>query len=108
MCEAIVSNLFLHHFPDEALQELLGRAAERTRIFIAVEPRRSAWAHAFSRLVGLLGCNAVTRHDAPISVEAGFTDGDLSGHWPAGRGWSLREGRAGFFSHVFVATKLPS
>lgn len=105
-CDAAVTNLFLHHFPNEMLRELLGGAAERARAFVAVEPRRSAWAHAFSRWVWLLGCNAVTRHDAPVSVAAGFNDGELSRHWPASRGWSLREGRAGFFSHFFVATQL--
>jgi hypothetical protein len=102
-CDAIVTNLFLHHLPDPALHELLHCAAERTRAFVAVEPRRSTWTRVFCRLVWLLGCNAVTCHDARISVAAGFAGNELSRHWPATRGWSLHEGPAGCFSHELLA-----
>jgi hypothetical protein len=51
----------------------------------------------------LIGCNAVTRHDAAASVRAGFAGRELSALWPARPGWRLREGRAGLFSHLFVA-----
>ena len=48
------------------------RGGEATRVFIAVEPRRSGRGLFFSRLLWLIGCNQVTRHDAPVSVRAGF------------------------------------
>jgi hypothetical protein len=76
-----------------------------TRLFIACEPRRSAPALAASRLVGLIGCNGVTRHDAVASVRAGFTGSELSALWPAGPGWKLHEGAAGLFSHRFMARR---
>jgi hypothetical protein len=72
-------------------------------VFVACEPRRSALALGASRLVGLIGCNEVTRYDAPISVRAGFAGRELSGLWPAGGAWQLREGARGLFSHCFVA-----
>src|ERR1043166_10015814 len=42
--DAIIANLFLHHFSDSRLKELLHKMAARTRTFIAVEPRRSPFA----------------------------------------------------------------
>ena len=103
--DAILANLFLHHLAETQLAELLRAAARRTRVFVAVEPRRSAWALCCSRLVGLAGCNRVTQHDAPVSVRAGFAGRELSLLWPAQDGWSLKEYDAGRFSHVFVAQK---
>lgn len=104
--EALVANLFLHHFPAAQLAELLGSAARRAQAFVAVEPRRSTRAMTFSRLVGVIGCNSVTRHDAPISVRAGFTGRELSQLWPANGEWTLEERPAGWFSHLFVARRI--
>lgn len=100
--DAIVANLFLHHFPPDSLRELLELVARRTRCFIACEPRRSEFALLGSRLLGLAGCNDVTRHDAVVSVRAGFRDRELASLWPRG-GWKLGEGARGLFSHCFVA-----
>ena len=103
--EVVFANLFLHHFEDTALVRLLRDVASRCKMFLACEPRRSPFAVMGSRCVALLGCNAVTRHDAVISVRAGFQDGDLSRLWPDG-GWKIHERAAGFFSHLFVAQRL--
>lgn len=100
--DIVVANLFLHHFDDGALSRLLHAVAACTVIFAASEPRRGAVALAGSRLLGLVGCNDVTRHDAVVSVRAGFAGSELSALWP-GDGWSLREGPAGWSSHLFVA-----
>ena len=102
--DAIVANLFLHHFEDEPLRRMLALVATRTRFFIACETRRSAWALASARMLGVIGCNDVTRHDAVASVRAGFRDGQLSALWPTGT-WKLTERGAGLFSHVFVARR---
>jgi len=59
----------------------------------------------FSRAVGLIGCNRVTRHDAPASVRAGFTGRELSQLWPEPESWLLEERAAGPFSHLFVAQR---
>jgi hypothetical protein len=99
----IMANLFLHHFVGDQLRTLLGRSAERCSLFAACEPRRGLLTLGASRLIGVLGCNAVTRHDALASTRAGFNGRDLSALWPEARGWALREQSAGLFSHSFVA-----
>ena len=106
--DVIVANLFLHHFEDEPLQKLLRLAASRARVFIACEPRRSSMSLAGSRLLGLIGCNDVTRHDAVVSVRAGFSGRELSRLWPEHREWILEEREAGVFSHLFLAQRATS
>jgi hypothetical protein len=99
--DIITANLFLHHFDDAALTGLLALAATRAPAFVACEPRRSRFAWLAAHLVFALGANAVTRHDAVVSVEAGFTKRELSALWPPG--WKLREQMAWPFTHVFAA-----
>lgn len=101
--DAIFVNLFLHHFDDAPLARLLAAIAGRTRLFVACEPRRSALALAGSRLLWLLACNDVTRHDALASVRAGFTGSEVTSLWPRGGQWQLREQAAWPFSHLFAA-----
>jgi len=104
-CDAMLANLFAHHFPEAELAGLLRAAARHARVFIAVEPRRTQRSLLLSRWLWLVGCNQITRHDAPVSVRAGFTGRELSRLWPAGRGWTLQERPAGWFSHLFVAQR---
>ncbi|HYC45395.1 MAG TPA: methyltransferase domain-containing protein [Burkholderiales bacterium] len=101
--DAIVANLFLHHFETQALEAMLGAIARRTNLFVACEPRRARFPLAGSRMLGLIGCNDVTRHDAVLSVRAGFAGAELSALWPPRSGWTVQEGPAGLFSHLFVA-----
>ena len=101
--DAIVANLFLHHFETPRLARLLELVAQRARVFIACEPRRSALALGGARLLGLVGCNDVSRHDAVVSVRAGFSGGEISALWPRDRTWNLEERARGAFSHSFVA-----
>jgi hypothetical protein len=103
--DVIVANLFLHHFEDARLAELFRAVAGRARLFVAIEPRRAPWPLFCCRLLWLIGCNAVTRHDAPISVRAGFSGRELSALWPADNTWQLTERRTRFFSHLFVARR---
>jgi hypothetical protein len=102
---AITANLFLHHFEDAQLRELLRAIARRTKLFVAVEPRRSTVALLASRCVGAVGCGPVTRHDALASVHAGFTRNELTALWPQESRWNISERRAGLFSHLFVARR---
>ena len=104
-CRFIVANLFVHHFAAPKLQRLLESAARSCIFFAAVEPRRSQFSLIFSKLVCFIGGNAVTRHDAPASVRAGFSGNELSRLWPASDEWVLTENRAGPFSHLFTARK---
>jgi hypothetical protein len=104
--DIILANLFLHHFEEARLRELLSAIAARCDIFIACEPRRSQPALLGARLLPALGVSRETRHDALVSVRAGFRDDELSRLWPALRGdWCLEEGRSGLFSHLFVARR---
>lgn len=104
-CDAMLANLFLHHFGDVQLGVLLRAAARSTRVFIALEPRRAARGLFFSRLLRLIGCNQVTRHDALVSVQAGFAGRELSRLWPADPGWTLQERASGWCSHLFIARR---
>ena len=103
--DVMLANLFLHHFPDRTLAMLLRLVAARTNLFIACEPRRARLALGASRCLGLLGCNAVTRHDAAVSVQAGFVSRELTAMWPSAAPWQTHERAAGLFSHCFVAKR---
>lgn len=106
--DLIVTSLFLHHFADAALAGLLRAIAAATPAFVALEPRRAPLAWAGSRLVGLIGANAVTREDSVLSVRAGFRGQELSALWPPACGWQLREHPAHLFSHCLVAVRAPA
>jgi hypothetical protein len=101
--DVTIANLFLHHFEEPRLAELLGRASRQTRRFIACEPLRSRAALAGASLLRFVGCNDVTLHDAEISVRAGFRDRELSAAWPRDPAWRLTERRSGPFTHTFIA-----
>ncbi len=102
--DLMTANLFLHHFDDEDLRHLLRTAAASTKVFVVGEPRRDAATLFGCRLLPLLGCNEITRHDSVASVRAGFRDQELSALWGARQGWDLSEHRAIPFSHCFAAT----
>ncbi|CAN7602770.1 class I SAM-dependent methyltransferase [Caballeronia sp. LjRoot29] len=105
--DLIVANLFIHHFQGTVLSDLLNAAAGSCDQFFACEPRRSYLALVGSHLIGALGVNAVTRHDAVLSVHAGFCDTEISRLWPASmHPWQIAEYPAGLFSHCFSANRL--
>ena len=103
----VFANLFVHHFEGERLERLLGGIAASADAFVCCEPRRSRFALVGSRLLPLIGCNDVTRHDAVVSVHAGFRDDEIGVAWRAAVAddWTLAETAAGMFSHLFVARR---
>jgi len=103
-CDLMIVNLFLHHFREDELLSVLASAARVTTTFVALEPRRNRLSLTFSKLLWGIGCNSVTRHDAAVSVRAGFRGQELSQSWPTGK-WRLEERAAGCFSHLFVAMR---
>jgi SAM-dependent methyltransferase len=103
--DIVIANLFLHHFEDARLTELLHQVERHTHLFVAIEPRRGCWPWLASRFLWAIGCNDVTRHDATVSVRAGFSGRELSRLWPDKPGWQLTEQPAGAFSHLFIARK---
>ena len=104
--DIVIANLFLHHFYDISLAGLFRAIADRTRLFIGLEPRRAFWPLLCSRLLWGIGCGPVTQHDAVLSVRAGFEGDELSRLWPAGDNWQLTERPAGPFSHLFIARRV--
>ncbi|MDP9065440.1 MAG: hypothetical protein M3O06_06230, partial [Pseudomonadota bacterium] len=102
-----LANLFLHHFERAPLAGLLRGIAAAADAFIACEPRRSGLARLGSRLIGLLGVNAVTRDDAVKSVAAGFDGRELTCAWEAAgiAGWHTDEHFAPPFTHCFSAVR---
>jgi hypothetical protein len=102
--DAICANLFLHHFDDAALASLFAGASRTTRMFATLEPRRSWLGLAATAALPLIGAHRVTRHDARVSVEAGFRAHELSALWPRDE-WQCEERRALPFSHWFCARR---
>ncbi len=102
-----IASLFLHHFEDPDLRVLLRGVAAACRAFIASEPRRDRLSDLGSRLVVMLGSNAVTREDAIKSVAAGFAGEEISAAWPGDeQAWRLEEYRALPFCHSFLAARV--
>lgn len=101
----VIANLFLHHFHKAELCEIFRLASGQADLFAACEPRRAMTALAAAKMCGLIGCNSVTRHDAVVSVRAGFADRELSELWPAQGNWALTEQASGWFSHLFLALR---
>ena len=106
--DAVVANLFLHHFEAPALRRLLAGIGRITPFLAACEPRRSGLALAGSRMLFAIGCNDVTRHDAVASVRAGFTGEELSHLWRGEAPWRLEERPMGLFTHAFLARRAES
>ena len=72
-------SLFLHHFPDDQVVELLrnfGEIARRAVVLSDLE--RNPVAYYFLPLTKwIFGWDPITLHDGPISVEASFHAGEL-------------------------------
>jgi hypothetical protein len=103
--DLVIANLFLHHFDEPQLRQLLRASGLRCTHFVGLEPRRHRIARLGCKLLWLIGCNRVTRHDARASVRAGFRGLEISYLWPDAGNWNLREQPAGMFSHLFAATR---
>ena len=102
--DAVSANLFLHHFDETSLRRLLRAARAAAPAFVATEPNRDRFSLLSSRLVGLVGANDVTRHDAPASVRAGFLAGELPALWPRS-GEVAEDRRRGIFTRTFAARR---
>ena len=96
----VFCSLFLHHFTDEAVVDLLkgfGEVARRAVLVIDLERNPIPYYFmAWSR--PLLGWDPVTVHDGAISVEAAFHGDELE---ELARGAGLRNPRARVFRPAF-------
>lgn len=75
--EIVVANLVLHHFESESLAQLGAFLNHSCRVLIACEPARRHRHQWQARLLSILGVHAITRHDARVSVAAGFRRDEL-------------------------------
>lgn len=76
----VIGNLIFHHFSSTELAALGAKFKTSARVIIACEPARyRCFQVLFSSIASLIGANHVTRHDALISVAAGFRRDELAG-----------------------------
>ncbi|MCC6391060.1 MAG: methyltransferase domain-containing protein [Bryobacterales bacterium] len=78
--DVVFSSLFLHHFEDDAVVELLrGMDAAARKAVVAVDLERHPLAKAFLPATRwLFGWHEITLHDGPVSVAAGFRRAELA------------------------------
>jgi hypothetical protein len=102
--DLIVCNLFLHHFKEPDLRQILQTSLLISPWIIACEPRRSPNSLRAASLLWALGCNSVTRHDAHVSIRAGFHGREIS-QLVDNPAFILREKEVGMFTHWFEARR---
>jgi hypothetical protein len=74
----VAGNLIFHQFNEAELAELGAVLRREARAIVACEPIRRRSSQVLLAALGpLLGANAVTRHDARVSVAAGFQGDEL-------------------------------
>jgi hypothetical protein len=75
---AILGNLIFHQFSDAELGQLGEKLRRSARIIVACEPeRRRRWQILYRAFAPLARANHVSRHDAHVSIAAGFRAGEL-------------------------------
>lgn len=103
----IIANLILHQFSDDVLHHL-GRLwrGENTRLLLINEPVRRSLHLWQLRLLPALGFHPVSRHDARVSVRAGFRRGELPSRLGLNtREWSLAESETWFGAYRLRAER---
>jgi hypothetical protein len=105
----IIGNLIFHQFTDAELRALGATLRRSARLIIACEPTRRRVSQALLRTLGpLLGANHVTRHDAHVSVAAGFRGDELPRLLGlTGNGWNLSCETTALGSYRMVAQRHP-
>ena len=101
---AVFANWILHQLEDDALARLGAHWNASAQLLLCSETRRSAVARRLVRLgLALLRMHPVTRHDAIVSLEAGFRGEELPrllGLDPARWQWTVSENILGAYRLV--------
>ena len=73
--DLVICSLALHHFREEEAVDLLRRSAELSRRFVLVTDLRRGWLGQFGvqLITALFLREAMTRHDARVSMERAFS-----------------------------------
>ena len=102
----VIANLILHQFSDADLSRL-GKKLRAARVVLACEPARSRRSQfMFAALSPIIGANYVSRHDARVSIAAGFVGGELPRVLGLDGGpWTFRCDRTYFGACRMIALK---
>lgn len=74
----VIGNLIFHHFSSAELAALGATLNRTARLIVASEPaRHRCFQILFALIAPLIGANHVTRHDAHVSIAAGFRGDEL-------------------------------
>jgi hypothetical protein len=74
----VIGNLIFHQFSENELAALGAKLRTHARLIVACEPaRRRIFQILFATFAPLLGANYVSRHDARVSIAAGFRGDEL-------------------------------
>ena len=74
----VLGNLIFHHFTTDELRALGSEFSQHARLVLASEPVRRRRCQTFFDVgAALLGGSHITRHDARVSIAAGFLDEEL-------------------------------
>jgi len=102
--QALIGNLIFHQFSAAELADFGRRLPDSVRVILACEPQRRRLAQwAFAGLAPLIRANYVSRHDAHVSIAAGFRDSELPeflGLDPARWSWHCHTTTRGAFRMV--------
>ena len=99
----IVGNLIFHQFRSEELTLLGAKLNRSARLILVSEPARRRFSQiAFAGIARFAGANHVSRHDAHVSIAAGFCDEEL----PQQLGLSPVEWEWTCFSTLFGAYRM--
>ncbi|MEO6994660.1 MAG: hypothetical protein ABI273_13695 [Lacunisphaera sp.] len=99
----VMGNLIFHQFRREELALLGEKLSRSTRLIMASEPVRRRFSQiAFAGIAPLAGANHVSRHDARVSIAAGFCGEEL----PQQLGLSSVEWAWTCFSTLFGAYRM--
>lgn len=86
----LVANLFLHHFEGADLRRL-GDWCGGFEVLVFNEPNR-AWLPLWLGMLAWPFIHPVTRHDMPVSIRAGFREGEIPALMGLADGrWKIRE-----------------
>jgi hypothetical protein len=105
----VAGNLIFHQFSEPELAELGAILRRQARTIVVCEPLRRRFSQTLLAVLGpLLGAGAVTRHDGPVSVAAGFRGDEL----PRALGlrddaWAIRCSQTALGAFRMVATRRP-
>ncbi len=102
----VIGNMILHQFEPEALEHLGREMRASARLLVFQEPSRSRFTHFLCRCFSF-AMSPATRHDAPVSIEAGFRGAEIPdalGLSPRDWDWRIETTLRG--AHRLVARRL--